>query len=601
METRFCPMCGRSNQPDAEECEFCHARLIPLGEFEKGPENESIFVDLPLEQEPQPEVPEWLKDLRDLKLDETEGEVDEGIIEPVEDLPEWLKSGDDQEGSQSSKGSEILFSESLKKESIIGPEVKPVGSVAITPAGNTENQRPNSSSDEDKLPEADLPDWLKAMPGQEWEGESDKEEDFFGGVVPPFVDFDESLLNIGLSDSRIEPEETAEERLTLSAHSAAGEAEEELGGKIPEDLEDILEKSKHPETEEKRIEVAGPLAGLEDILPVEPFIAEEKKGIEILSTLLVSEKQRKHAELFEQLIADEGKPKPIKSAAAERSSPGLRIFIFLIILAASLFGMLFNPFPGKPTAMNVGVFDAMQALAKVSPRSPVLLIVDYEAGDFAEMQTVGFGLIDQLMVKGAYLVLLSTNPLGALQGDRLIRQINLYGDHEYKEQTNWVNLGYLPGSAAGIQQFIQSPRNTLPVTTNSQNIWAGDEMKNVQKIGDFALVVVMTENASHARTWIEQLNGNIAQNQMVFLVSSQIEPIVEPYYATISPQIGGLVAGINGGAIYETQAGRNGLALMYWEAYGLIVSSSVVLILFGVLVNTFGKFRQSNSKKTEGK
>jgi len=601
METRFCPFCGQPNQPDAQECEFCHARLIPLGEIEKGPESETSSVVPSIEQEPQPEIPEWLRDLRDLKLDETEGEIDEGIIEPVEDLPEWLKSRDDQKGSISLESSETLLSDSLKNESIIGTEAMPIESAAITSDGHTENSILSSSSNEDSLPDADFPDWLKAMPGKEWEDDSDKEEDFFGGVVPPFVDFDESLLDIGLSDSSIVPEEIAGEGVSTSTPSSTQETGEVLEKEIPGGLEDLLAKSMHPEIEEKRIEVAGPLAGLSDILPVEPLIAEEKKGFDIFSNLLITEKQRQHAELFEQLIAEEGKTKPIKSAVTEGSSPGLRIFIFVIILAASIFGVLFNPLPGKPSEISVGVFDAMQALTKVSAHSPVLLIVDYEAGDFAEMQTVGFGLIDQLMVKGAYLVLLSTNPLGALQGDRLIRQINLRGNHDYEEQTDWVNLGYLPGSSAGIQQFIQSPRITLPLTSHNQNIWATKEMKNIQKIGDFALVVVMTENASQARTWIEQLNGNITPNQVVFLVSSQIEPVVEPYYASISPQIGGLVAGINGGAIYETQAGRNGMALLYWDAYGLIVSSSVFLILFGILVNTIGKFRQSSSKKAEGK
>ncbi|MGB9586392.1 MAG: hypothetical protein ACPL7A_03110, partial [Anaerolineales bacterium] len=333
----------------------------------------------------------------------------------------------------------------------------------------------------------------------------------------------------------------------------------------------------------------------------EPFIAEEKKEIDFVTNLLLTAKQREQTELLKQLIEEEGKSKAIKKEREDYTSSWLRFIIFLFLFAASIYGLLFNPFPGKPATMNVGVFDAMQTLSKISPRAPVLLIIDYEAADFAEMQSVGFGLIDQLMIKGAYLVLLTTNPLGVLQGDRLINQVNSIGDHQYRNQTDWVNLGYLPGSAVGIQQFIQSPRDALPVSINDKDIWEWNELKDIHHISDFSLIAVMTENVSHARTWIEQLNGKIPSSQIVYLVSASVEPVIQPYYAAPSPQIGGLVAGINGGAIFEAQSGRNGFALMFWNAYGFVVSVSIIAILFGVLINIIKKLQQSSSEKREEK
>ncbi len=602
MEMKICPFCGQPNQPNAEECEFCHARLIPLGEGSEKTEGDTLSTEMPIGEEPQPEVPEWLKDLREMKLDETEEGEGQDVIEEADDIPEWLKWVDTQTDSQPSTDSKAFSTEDLEGENAVRPEEEPLESEPIQPTTKANTEVKSTSAVADQNLETGLPDWLREMPGLEWEGELEKEEaNYFGGVVPPFVEIDENLLDIGLSSLETKKEEVVQEPPSEDKQFEPSTIKSEITPMIPAEPETTSAPLEAMPAGGKRIEVAGPLAGLTDILPVEPFIAEEKKEVDFVANLLITEKQKKQAELFQQLIEEEGISKTIKKDRAEKSSPWLRIIIFLFLLAASIYGLLFNPFPGKPATVNVGVFDAMQALSRVSPRSPVLLIIDYEAGDFAEMQSVGFGLIDQLMVKGAYLVLISTNPLGVLQGERLIQQVNTVGDHQYQSQTDWVNLGYLPGSTAGIQQFIQSPRNTLPGSTYGQNIWESNELKNIRQIGDFSLIVVITENASQSRTWIEQLNGKIPANQIVYLVSAQVEPVIQAYYAAPSPQIGGLVAGINGGATYEAQAGRNGFAIMFWDAYGLVVSVSIIAILLGVLINTFGKLRQSSSEKREGR
>lgn len=600
MEMKICSMCGKPNQPDAEECEFCHARLIPLGEMPEKTKETASSQTASTEQEPQPQVPEWLKDLRDLKLEETEEEEGQDIIEEENELPEWLKFVDSQSDSRRSGASNVFSLETLAGEQEVKPEEEKLDSEATPPVIQPQAERKSGPTQTMDNPDEELPDWLLAMPGQEWVDENEKEEaDYFGGVVPPFVEIDEGLLD-RLSNLEETQKEVAGEKTSPQVQFESNITEPEIAEEVPFSQQTVASLDEKAPIEGKKVEVAGPLAGLTDILPVEPFIAEEKKEIDIVANLFITEKQRKQADLFKQLIEEEGKAKSIKKERAEHSSPWLRIIIFLFLLAASIFGLLFNPFPGKPP-MNVGVFDAMQAVSKVSSRAPVLLIIDYEAGDFAEMQSVSFGFIDQLMVKGAYLVLVTTNPLGVLQGDRLIHQLNIMGDHQYRDQIDWVNLGYLPGSTMGIQQFIQSPRKTLTVSSYGENIWERDELKNIQQIGDFSVITVITENASHARSWVEQLNGKLPSNKIVFIVSAQVEPIVQPYYAEPLPQIGGVVAGINGGAIYEAQAGRNGFASMFWDAYGLVASVSIIAILVGVLINTLIKLRQSSSEKREGK
>ncbi len=66
--------------------------------------------------------------------------------------------------------------------------------------------------------------------------------------------------------------------------------------------------------------------------------------------------------------------------------------------------------------------------------------------------------------------------------------------------------------------------------------------------------------------------------------SAQSAPMIQPYYA--SGQIGGLVSGLYGGAIFEqSNAGRPGTARVYWDAYSMGMLLAMVLILLGGLWN----------------
>ncbi len=600
MDKQYCPMCGRPNQSDAEECEFCHARLIPLGNLGKdfteelgSPSNEQE------DTEREPEVPEWLSDLRKHNAKLPEENENPEISAGKEELPEWLNFINQRTTSNPPAESAVPLNESFEVE--VSPEQQVESTVQPPKNIKTHEDKasPKIPLQEERQTGTDLPEWLQNMAGKEWDEERGGAE-YFGSVIPPFINIDESLI-----ESELQEAGTKEEALPPNLPD---QSKEESGGidfGISEDVSASSESLKtQPESsslkEEKKIEVAGPLAGFSDILPVEPFVAEGKESINVLANLLISEKQKQQAELFEKLITEERTPKTSKSKPLERSNPFLRILIFLGLLTAAILGLFYHPFPNKPTEMDVGVLDARQTISNVSERSPVLVIVDYEAGDFAEMQSIGFGLIDQLMVNGAYLVLLSTDPLGPLQADRLIRQTNQIGEHQYQEEVNWVNLGYLSGATTGIQKFIQSPQSTIPLFLNGQDIWSKKELQNIHRVSDFSLVVLLTENASNARNWIEQLNGKIPSKKIVFLVSAQIEPVVQPYYAAVNPQMRGLVAGINGGAFYETQAGRNGLALEYWNGYSWIVTLSIVLILIGALVNLLWNYKSSGSGKGEG-
>jgi hypothetical protein len=253
-------------------------------------------------------------------------------------------------------------------------------------------------------------------------------------------------------------------------------------------------------------------------------------------------------------------------------------------VVAATIGYLLAPFSTPPQELSVGVFDAMQAVNQLPAQAPVLLIVDLEGSDFAEMQATTGAMLDQMMIKGAFFVLVSANQNGALQADRLLREVSRLNGHHYQPSVGWVNLGYLPGGAAGMQAFVQSLTEVMPTTIDGDAAWQSDRLKNIRTLSDFNLVVVITEDSTRARQWLEQMKGHVPVSRLIFAVSAQVEPILRPYYEANPRQVQSVLAGIRDGAIYETQAARRGWAMQLWDAYTFVVMMGIALIFLGSLV-----------------
>lgn len=435
---------------------------------------------------------------------------------------------------------------------------------------------------------SEIPAWLETLPGQEWvEGEAAEPEtppEFLQGVVPPFVETDESLSEIEFPEWLDEVERTIEPELNTIIESLTPSPAELLEEQAEEGVPPPPELRGEPPQAEIPVEVVGPLHGLRGVLPAEPLVAEQKKPARALSELLVTDKQRAQAELFLKLIEEEGKTKPPPPPKRAKPHTLWKVLIFLVLFAAALVGLILRPFASAPQELSVGVLDAMQAVNQLPAQATILLIVDMEGGDFAEMQATTQAMLDQMMLRGAFFVLVSANEGGALQADRLLRQVSRSSGHTYQAGSGWVNLGYLPGGVSGMQAFAQSLTEVLPNTVDGEAAWGQERLQKIRSLADFDLVLVVTEDATRARQWIEQLKGRVAETRLLFAVSAQVKPVLRPYYQADPRQVQSVLAGIRDGAIYETQSARPGWAMQLWDAYTLVVLTGVVLIGSGALV-----------------
>jgi len=88
----------------------------------------------------------------------------------------------------------------------------------------------------------------------------------------------------------------------------------------------------------------------------------------------------------------------------------------------------------------------------------------------------------------------------------------------------------------------------------------------------------------------------MAGRPLLFVASSQAEPLILPYYEASPAQVQGLVAGLTGGLAYGRTVGsvpQNGV----WDAFSIGISVSVLIILIGTIAGVVVKMPANDKKK----
>ncbi len=501
-------------------------------------------------------LPDWLSDLdgETPPLGETEAEPVAPSL--YAETPDWvsdLGGGDEPASTSPDKVDDLpdWFADLGEEETPLFGEPE---AALPTPAGGEE-----------------IPDWV--VPG-------------LAAPVAPFViddEFDDDLLDV----------DKLPDWLAGKVGEQDTEDDTEVSDLAPADLPGWLEAMRPVETsmpgtvldDDGPVESVGPLAGLRNVLPADPGIDRMKKPPTYSVKLHVAESQQAQAALFEELLANEGQALPILPPSRLSSQRIMRWLIALILCVVVGFvvvgGSQNVPLPDQAD-VPAETFAASKLVNALSDASPVLVAFDYEPGMSGEMNAAAAALVDHLMLKGARLTLVSTSPTGPAMAEYFLR--NIEAEREYVSGIQYINLGYIPGGAAGLRGFAEMPRLITTLSFDSMNPWGTPPLQGVDAISDFALVVVITDDSDTARTWIEQVQPKLGNTPFVAVVSAQAEPMVRPYYGA---QVQGMVTGLMGGAAYEQTMGQDSynLARVYWDAFSVGLILAVAAILIGGAVN----------------
>ncbi len=570
------------------------------------------------EQPPQPaaDLPDWLASLEQGTQAEPETPaLREEPVQPAADMPDWLAALGQEPEASSQPASTPAFTEqptppsadlpdwlaastpeseprSESSVSAFTEEPLPLSAEAI-PDWLTSMEQAVSTSDEEQVPETgQTTDWMAVL-GQKEQPSPGQE----AASIPAFVDDEgtplssrdvDAIFSLEMPDwlSDIGSGEQSKTPAEESGESPLSPAELPSWVRAMRPVEAVLSEGETAVSEQP-LEEKGPLAGLRGVLPLPAQVIPSSKPKPYSLKLRASEEQQNSASLLEQLLVGESYPQPMKTMEAAFSQRLLKQLLALLLLLAVGIPIFLNTnMAAVPFSVPNETNAAKQFVeSNLPPDAAVLVVFDYEAALAGELEASAAPLIDYMvLLKHPRLCLLSTTPIGAGLSERFMKLGNTQVSTYYQAGQSYVNLGFLPGGAAGALAFAENPAETKPLDLNGQPAWETPVLQNVRQLSQFAAVILLTDDADSARLWIEQTQGKMGQASLLVVSSAQAGPMLQPYVQ--SQQIDGLVVGLGSSApIEQINSGRPGLARRYWDAYGMGLMTAILLISMGGMWN----------------
>lgn len=343
------------------------------------------------------------------------------------------------------------------------------------------------------------------------------------------------------------------------------------------------------------VEKAGPIAGLVNALPAEPDIVLSSKPSFVSRNLQPTDLQKVHSRLLETLIGDEKTPKtPDRPPETEKHSV-MKIVIALFLFGAALFSSLTNWVPLQPAAsVGADAYLAKTLIDGLPERSPVLIAVEYSPGYMAELGPQVSLLFKNLIQSGHTPVFVTTSPLGPVLAEQIAN--NNQNESKSAQTQNYVNLGYLPGGAAGIRSFANNPPAIIQVDVHQKPVWGRQELKDIRTAAGFPLVIIATENPERFREWIEQMKPVFDGSRLLVVASAQNEVIVRAYLENaIRNKTAGLLSGSAGSSAYALLAGDPSQISDIWLPQAHVATTSLVVTLLLLAVQQIMIFRRKRT------
>jgi hypothetical protein len=330
------------------------------------------------------------------------------------------------------------------------------------------------------------------------------------------------------------------------------------------------------EVEEGAVEDKGPLAGFSNVLPAAAGAAIHQVS-PYPNKLLVNESQQAQLELLERQVAGERTARPPVARARISSSRMLRWGIAALLLAFVALPIIFHSqvTPGV-SLYPPELVSTIKVIDDLPPTATVLVVVDYQPASSGELEALSTPLLDQLRLRGATSVFVSSTAAGSALADRLVARVD--SDLQGAAAQQYINLGYLTGGPSGIANFAAAPAQAAPHTVSGVPAWGLPPLQGVSSLSDFAAMVVLTDSSDTGAMWIEQGRARLGASPMLLGISAQAEPMLQPYYD--SQQVQGMVTGLPGGIAYEQANGISSISSHYWDAFsvGFLVADFIVAV-----------------------
>lgn len=285
-----------------------------------------------------------------------------------------------------------------------------------------------------------------------------------------------------------------------------------------------------------------PLAGLTGLLP--PVALPPMPEGSLHADAEITEQERQDAALLHRIASAPPPLGPPRQPAAPLPAPlperPWRLALALLIILAALTPLVTGGRLDAAHSPQPGVAAFAAALDALQPGDRVIVAYDYAPSAVAELAPAGQAAVADLAAGSVALIALSSRPEGVDIARQSLESL-AGGGLPLRYGTDYALLGYLAGDATGLRlaatdlaaAFAQAdaagtPLERLPI------------LNGLNKAVDADAILVLTDDASVARRWIEQV-GARTDAPLLMLTTAAIEPLLIPY--ADSGQLAALVSG----------------------------------------------------------
>jgi hypothetical protein len=573
----------------------------------------SIDPESPSDKNPEPTEknpinPDWLSS--------PGSEASKPATPSAEKIPDWLSTADGKNYAESQEGLGIPGEEhsSIAPENKIPDWVTQFHSDSAGKADEESRVEPLNVPSDPTTQKEDagaLPDWLAGIRPASEEDSSGTHALISNADIFASNDGDESAFVLETPDwlSKITPEQATEKQPASNAERSGLDNPEvsELPSWVQamRPVESVVGEARQDSEGGAGVtEQSGPLAGLNGVLPVGPGIGLLSKPPAYSVRLQATEGQQRYAAALEDLINNEGQPKTIKTTRIVTNRLWRWSISILLILSVGIPLVTKTPLSQPGVLESPEMKDAFSSISSLQPNAPVLVVFDYSPALSGEVEAAATPLIDQLLSMNPRITLISTSPTGPALAERFLSDTQVsptVAGYNYQPDQQYVDLGYLAGGQSGIQFFALSPEKAAPFTLGRKPAWQTAPLQGIEKLSDFATILILTDDAETGRIWIEQTSSAIGGIPVLMVISAQAEPMLLPYY--YSGQIKGLVTGLVGGEAYaqtyNRPDGQMGPIQNYWNSLSIGVLIAESMIILGALWYALSSWIAPGSKKAK--
>jgi len=601
-----CPNCGATNRGTSRFCARC-GQLLPQAEGDQPGKSEGS-LDLP-----------WLQAVQDKAVQNTSSlgsepaekapAADAGPAQPAQQSQQQSAQDAAPMASQPPQAAQQPTAEQAPIQQPGAGENKgeppPPWVVGILEASAA--PAPPAGPEQTYEPE-ELSHIMPWAHGQEAEGAQQAAEPTSPGLPPWLGDVtvQETLSTLPPTDQKVtEPVEVDLEGIEPFVPPVEEIPEEQKPDEVPAWLRDVrgtpqsvAEPQPTPTTQ--RTPIPGSLAAAaidafgapptRDV-PVRPPRAGAVETLAVLMQPAAPDASRRVIAGKEFMPGGRAEVEPMQGGWRSRLLPdGL---IYLIVLAVLLTVLILKPpFGEVPAPAASGVLEFYNAVEAAPAGKPVLVVYDWDASRSGEMSVLAQVVMHHIMERKLPFATVSTVPQGPgfaqqITDDMMTAPGANYG---YTYGREYLVLGYLPGSEAGLRSLVTDFKGTLPLDyVNSRRLDSYSLVQggSVSKLEDFGLIVDIASSEAELRNWIEQVASR-TNVPVVAAVSQGLEPFARPYLGVPGAKLSAVISGVAGANQYMRQlelAGKGGGALNATADLNTRLNAqSVAALLVGLVI-----------------